>query len=556
MASGLFSKISIIALTLALFGASLPTPALAGSPAEISPIQEHTIKFYLDPALVSDADFVKAALTKYVADMNLILAKNTNRRLVFDPAIGLILTTVKPQTDSSRPPMPTTGFEIWAHAAHTDQQNSYGGYAGMDLSGAGVLAGLKWTQVYDPDALSGSAIHDYSVQLNNMLHELAHVFGAGIGEYYNLASITDTTATEPLLNINLNNPDDSYWSDKPDFMVDPLLRLTSPASRADYLNTVRYSNLTAAVVSGAYRNSLSSFDHFTVQVLDETGQPAADVNVKVWNVQGASGNPNELLFDEWTDANGQVTLAWGGNGPAHSSANFLRLIKVYRDNQPFAEPKYVSIFDVDAAQLVAQTAAYTVTLQAEPPAPQTVTFLSGAAQDGFVLENSENGNAGGSINSGAATFRLGDDAKNRQYKSIISFDTASLPDDAIITSVTLKIKQSGAPTGKNPFTVLGGLLVDVRAGAFGNAKPLALNDFNAAASVLKVGTFNTVAEAGWYSVNLNADGIAHINLTNVTQLRLRFAKDDNNNQRADFMNFASGNSASDQPQLVIVYELP
>ncbi len=342
MASKLFSKISMTALTLALCCALIPAPALAGSPAETSP-KQHILKFYLDPVLVPDLAFAKTALTKYVADMNTILAKNTTRRFVFDPETGIILTATKPQTDSGYAPLPTEGFEIWANVLHTEQQVSYGGYAGMDVSGAGVLAGLKWTRIYDPDALSGSAVHDYSVQLNNMLHELAHVLGAGIGEYYNLASVTDTTEVASLLNIKLSDKNDSYWHDKPDFMADPLLKLTSAASRAEYLNAVRYSNLTAAVLNGDYRNGIPSFDRFTAQVLDETGQPAENVNVKVWNVQGTAQHPSQLLSDTWTDEDGQVTLNWGGSGFTHTSNNFLRLINWTLDKLFCTKRKYKEI---------------------------------------------------------------------------------------------------------------------------------------------------------------------------------------------------------------------
>ena len=48
-------------------------------------------------------------------------------------------------------------------------------------------------------------------------------------------------------------------------------------------------------------------------------------------------------------------------------------------------------------------------------------------------ETTENSNAGGTLNSVATTFRLGDDAGKRQYRGVLSFNTgASIPDDAII----------------------------------------------------------------------------------------------------------------------------
>ncbi len=286
-----------------------------------------------------DIDFARAVLPKYVADMNTVLAKNTRRRLVFDPATGVISTATQPQTNSAPSPLPTEGFEIWAHVTKSNYVASYGGYAGMDKSGAGVLAGLYWLRIYDPDQLAPGDVLDYTIQLDHMLHEMAHVFGAGLGEYYSLATVTDATQVAPLLNINVMNPADAYWSDKPDFMADPLLRLTHAATRLQYLSQVQYSALTAAVINGDYRNGIPSFTQYTVQVLDHNGRPVPAANVKVWSVVARAPNSSTLSFDGQTDANGQVLLDWGGVGYPHNQSNLLRLIKVYdADGSPIAQP--------------------------------------------------------------------------------------------------------------------------------------------------------------------------------------------------------------------------
>ncbi|MGC1378291.1 MAG: S8 family serine peptidase [Anaerolineales bacterium] len=184
-----------------------------------------------------------------------------------------------------------------------------------------------------------------------------------------------------------------------------------------------------------------------------------------------------------------------------------------------------------------------------------VSFTSSGAYDGWVLESSENSNVGGSMNPAGVTFQLGDDASNRQYRLIFSFDTTSLPDNAVITSVVLKVKQSGTPVGANPFNVLGNLFADIRMGTFG-ATALELTDFQAAASATRVGAFNTIPSAGWYTSTLNAAGIANINKLGPTQFRLYFALDDNNNRVADYIRFISGNAIIDRPTLTISYSVP
>jgi hypothetical protein len=104
--------------------------------------------------------------------------------------------------------------------------------------------------------------------------------------------------------------------------------------------------------------------------------------------------------------------------------------------------------------------------------------------------------------------------------------------------------------------MLGSLWADIRQGFFGSASTLQLGDFNAVASAVKVGAFNKTPASGWYTDTLNAAGLSKVNRTGLTQLRLYFATDDNNNHLADYMKFFSGNSATNKPVLVITYTVP
>ena len=157
---------------------------------------------------------------------------------------------------------------------------------------------------------------------------------------------------------------------------------------------------------------------------------------------------------------------------------------------------------------------------------------------------------------GATTLRLGDDAANKQYRAILAFDTSSLPDDSSITSVTLKFKYAGK-TGTLPFNTHGSLLADVHSGAFRNNPILQLGDFSAAASKGKVLIFMDSKTDNWYSQSFNPADFVYINPSGVTQFRLRFSKDDNNDFGADFLKIYSGNAAlADRPQLIVEYSLP
>ena len=157
----------------------------------------------------------------------------------------------------------------------------------------------------------------------------------------------------------------------------------------------------------------------------------------------------------------------------------------------------------------------------------------------------------------AATFILGDNAGNRQYRSILHFNTASLPDNAVITRVVLKIRRHSL-TGTDPFTTHLKIAVDIRKGAFSNNAALQVTDFQAAASKNGIGLFaNNPTAAGWYVTSLKPAAYPFINLTGITQLRLRFQTDDDNDAVADIIKFHSGNStAANRPMLVVEYYVP
>jgi len=184
----------------------------------------------------------------------------------------------------------------------------------------------------------------------------------------------------------------------------------------------------------------------------------------------------------------------------------------------------------------------------------TATSLN--TKDGWVLESSETSNAGGSVNSTSTIFYLGDGAADKQYRAVLHF-SLGLPAGAVITKATLKIKKQGL-SGTDPFTILGGLKVDLRKPYFGAGNALAVDDFNFAAGSANVSTFSATPVSAWYSATINAAGRAYINKNGVTQIRLRFLTDDNDDGAADYMRFFSGDNANAAtwPQLIVEYYVP
>jgi hypothetical protein len=189
----------------------------------------------------------------------------------------------------------------------------------------------------------------------------------------------------------------------------------------------------------------------------------------------------------------------------------------------------------------------------------TVTFVSAAAQDGWVLESGETTNAGGSIDATATStsaLRVGDDNKDKQYKAVVSFDTSAIPDGATIVSATLRLRR-GTLSGTNPFTTHGTCWADVQTGGFSGSTALQTGDFQAAATVAQAASLTNAASNGsWSEGSLNASGLAAIDKAGTTQLRVWFNLDDNDDTGNDYIGYYSGDNttAANRPQLVVTYQ--
>jgi Tol biopolymer transport system component len=192
----------------------------------------------------------------------------------------------------------------------------------------------------------------------------------------------------------------------------------------------------------------------------------------------------------------------------------------------------------------------------------TEKIRSTGAVDGWVLEANAGTGVGAYKNSNAATLTLGDDVFNRQYRSILSFPTYYLPDNAIVTRVILTIKAKGV-TGTDPFTTHGNILVDIRYGPFGffgpfGIKALQTSDFQADASMTSAAVIPNNPVGGWYWTTLDSAALKYINLTGITQMRLAFQLDTNDDSGDDTLLFYSGDylEQQDRPHLLIEYSVP
>jgi len=204
--------------------------------------------------------------------------------------------------------------------------------------------------------------------------------------------------------------------------------------------------------------------------------------------------------------------------------------------------------------------AYTV--NKAPIVLQTESIRSTGANDGWVLESSEDSNQGGSKNSNAAVFALGDSSLNQQYRSILNFPTHYLPNNAVITRVLLMIRRE-ALVGNDPFTTHGSIQADIRSGAFGFIGPfpyrgLQISDFQSPSHMDAAGYIQNNPFNGWYWAWLNPSAFQYINRYGITQIRLEFQIDDDNDFSDDYLRFYSGDhdELAFRPRLVVEYYVP
>jgi len=182
-------------------------------------------------------------------------------------------------------------------------------------------------------------------------------------------------------------------------------------------------------------------------------------------------------------------------------------------------------------------------------------FRSNGSQDGWILKfRPIYPPPPGTKNSNDTTIIVGDDQMNQEYRAILSFDTSSLPANAKIIDVTLRVRVQGVTGTVN---TLGGIKVDIRSGVFGTSPNLQLADFQNAADVTDVlGSF-APRPSGWYRAILNETAYSSVNLTGTTQFRLYFYSGTDSDGVEDNVSIFSGDAAAaNRPQLIVQYYIP
>lgn len=154
--------------------------------------------------------------------------------------------------------------------------------------------------------------------------------------------------------------------------------------------------------------------------------------------------------------------------------------------------------------------------------PVTITFSNEDANDGYVKAgNGGTSPAVGTLESSLG-LAIGRGTDSKFNRTLLSFDTSSLPDGATVTSATLTVAYRSA--SGDPWSNPAGnsLVIDAHTGCLG-ACTIETGDWAATTTSSAVAQLLSFAGGNQTSNLFAASGLAAINKTGRTQLRLRFA---------------------------------
>ncbi len=242
----------------------------------------------------------------------------------------------------------------------------------------------------------------------------------------------------------------------------------------------------------------------------------------------------------------------GTNFPATPSASIVGQGRVGTDR--FGEPVGVQIWRSNTDWIHLSDAAYkellinatTQYFLGKFRGVPTGTFTSIGNDDGFVLSS-------GGVDS--TQLRMGTQS-SVSARSILSFDTSTIPTGATITRASLYYLRSAA-SGTNPFTsgAQGEPRIDVKNTFFGGTSLMEPADWSDAATATDVGCFAGTVPSNSYliRVDLEATGLAAIakGPGALTQLRAYFQNTSGTNNHVSFADGTAGNSI--KPLLDVFY---
>lgn len=305
--------------------------------------------FVIQPRLIeSDLD---RRLQGYVDDVNRVFAKNTNRRFAYggyelgdelpEAADGIVVKTV---------------YHFGDNAGGTECKRGGMRFISNSCMADQAGRGLGWSKVWPRSPMD---VRSYASQLGDLIHELEHVFGAGIGEYYSFPRFEDRTGVGPDANIpgvtDEKNLGHDFWAARQDWLTDPLLAHHPyglpgfGTTHESILSHMKLSDAAAAVVDrdkGMTREELG-FHESRLRVT--SGGELIRARVMIWNVW-PQPQDYTLLVDE--DVEGELTFDWDAH---RAKGEVMLIVKAFPHRSDVARlpsRTWYTLFDAQKQMLV------------------------------------------------------------------------------------------------------------------------------------------------------------------------------------------------------------
>ncbi len=299
-------------------------------------IRTHLVTFWIDP-LVKLPDEPLPAFRGLVGEVNAVFLKNTNRRFVLDESDPYRIVSNTWSLPGGRP---SDGDE-WRVTVciDCDPVSGHGWPKVLEDGSAGVM--MKAPEIYHPfDPEEAEQEHDRDRQIHCIAHEIGHHCWVGIGEYYKLARVDDSTGVYPHVPIDCYDPNCPYWSTRQDFLDDPML-LFKPRGK--------FSELSAKIINGDFRlggKTVPTELNVLLEIKDQGDNPIKGARVRVFH-QDHSSPESALLLEDVSDWLGWVFFDWAQNESVAYSQT-VRLVKV---EAPRMKPTalWLSAYDLQAA---------------------------------------------------------------------------------------------------------------------------------------------------------------------------------------------------------------
>lgn len=243
---------------------------------------------------------------------------------------------------------------------------------------------------------------------------------------------------------------------------------------------------------------------------------------------GTYGSPRSVTLTANEPATTYYTL--DGSPPTTGSTVYSNPIEVRTDTT-------LKFFSQDKAGNKEAVKTETYSIEGDSASK---TFRSAPSEDGFVGRFAADGLS-------TASHKIGDKGmfNTDTYRTVLSFDTGSLPDDVRIKSATLRVYRKSL-SGK-----VSSISVDLKRGTFGSAG-LERGDYGAGATAPGVASLGVPESNDAYTeVALPPGTLAYVNKEGRTQVRLKAST------RADFasdvLRVYGGESAEYAPRLILDY---